>query len=81
MTAVDQLKVMNAKKQYREAGMQLWCRLMHPGQLLQAVSQLAQHFADYKEIPKIEELTKQVNAIMDDLRAQVYKDFSKYVSP
>jgi len=67
VTAVDQLKVMNAKKQYREAG-----------QLLQAVSQLAQHFADYKHIPKIEELTKQVNTIMEDLRAQVYKDFSNY---
>lgn len=66
VTAVDQLKIMSSKRQYHEAA-----------QLLEAVNQLAQHFSNYKHIPKIAELTTQVSEIQVNMKKQVYNEFDK----
>eukprot|EP01114_Cavostelium_apophysatum_P021812 TRINITY_DN7705_c0_g1_i1.p1 TRINITY_DN7705_c0_g1~~TRINITY_DN7705_c0_g1_i1.p1 ORF type:complete len:856 (+),score=183.73 TRINITY_DN7705_c0_g1_i1:75-2642(+) len=63
-SAVDQLKLMASKKQFREAG-----------NLLEAVDQLAEHFTDFKRVYKIEEVSKTVSDIKADLQKQIYAEF------
>ncbi len=64
VTAIDQLKVMAAKKQWVEAG-----------QLLEAVTILADRFHNYKHIAKINLMMKEVEEIKASLKQQIWNDF------
>ena len=65
VTAVEQLDVMARERMYSEAA-----------NLLQAVNQLLEHFANYKDIQKIDDLRDQITTIKTALRTQVFDDFN-----
>eukprot|EP01114_Cavostelium_apophysatum_P019690 TRINITY_DN6415_c0_g2_i2.p1 TRINITY_DN6415_c0_g2~~TRINITY_DN6415_c0_g2_i2.p1 ORF type:complete len:816 (-),score=248.73 TRINITY_DN6415_c0_g2_i2:14-2461(-) len=67
VNAVDQLKGLSAQKQYQQAG-----------PLLEAVNQLDEHFADYKQIPKVSELHATVTDLKEQLRKDLYEDFGMF---
>lgn len=66
ITGVEQLRAMVAKRQYREVG-----------NLLEAVSQLLQGFADYKQVPKIKSLNETVVVLKEDLNKQIFEEFNR----
>eukprot|EP01119_Soliformovum_irregulare_P016119 TRINITY_DN462_c5_g1_i2.p1 TRINITY_DN462_c5_g1~~TRINITY_DN462_c5_g1_i2.p1 ORF type:complete len:831 (-),score=285.75 TRINITY_DN462_c5_g1_i2:80-2338(-) len=68
INGVEQLNMSTSKQQYNEAG-----------QLLGAINQLAEYFATYRDIPKIEQIQVQMKEIREGLKAQVYKDFRTYL--
>jgi hypothetical protein len=65
VTGVDQLEVMASKRQYREVG-----------NLLEAINELASHFHQYRQVPKIVHLTERTEQIKKDLHQQIFKDFT-----
>ncbi len=67
VTAVDQLEYMAERRQYREAG-----------NLLHAVNELHEYFADYNRVPKIAELRASVDETKNALTDRVLEDF-KYI--
>ena len=67
VTAVDQLEFMSERRRYGEAG-----------NLLQAVNELHEYFADYNEVPKIAELRASVDETKKALTNRVLEDF-KYI--
>ena len=64
MNAVSQLQVAVERFEYAEAG-----------QLLQAVRELAAHFASYTSVPKIAELRGRFAALESSLRISVLREF------
>ncbi|KAJ3679789.1 hypothetical protein LUZ60_016067 [Juncus effusus] len=65
VSAVEQLQVMAAKRQYKEAAAQL-----------EAVNQLCSHFEAYRDVPKITELREKFKNIKKILKSHVFSDFS-----
>ncbi|KAF3323903.1 vacuolar protein sorting-associated protein 53 A [Carex littledalei] len=65
VSAVEQLQVMAAKRQYKEAAAQL-----------EAVNQLCSHFEAYRDVPKITELRDKFKNIKKILKSHVFSDFS-----
>ncbi|KAJ4800777.1 Membrane trafficking VPS53 family protein [Rhynchospora pubera] len=65
VSAVEQLQVMAAKRQYKEAAAQL-----------EAVNQLCSHFEAYMDVPKITELRDKFRNIKKILKSHVFADFS-----
>ncbi|KAF9167075.1 Vacuolar protein sorting-associated protein 53 [Actinomortierella ambigua] len=70
VTAVDQLRVMAQRKQYRESS-----------QLLEAVLQLIQYFKTYQNVRQIAELTDSVATLQADLERDIVKDFENAFTP
>ena len=66
VTAVEQLVVMSRERMYAEAA-----------NLLEAVTQLLGHFAEYTHIDKVRELSDKVADVRTSLRTQVFDDFNK----
>ncbi|KAG0021886.1 Vacuolar protein sorting-associated protein 53 [Entomortierella chlamydospora] len=66
VTAVDQLKAMAQRKQYRETA-----------QLLEAVLQLIQYFRTFQNVRQIAELTESVAKLQADLERDIMKDFEQ----
>ncbi|KAF9931942.1 Vacuolar protein sorting-associated protein 53 [Linnemannia zychae] len=64
VTAVDQLKAMAQRKQYRESA-----------QLLEAVLQLIQYFRTFQNVRQIAELTESVARLQSELERDIVKDF------
>ncbi|KAF9117730.1 Vacuolar protein sorting-associated protein 53 [Mortierella sp. 14UC] len=64
VTAVDQLKAMAQRKQYRETA-----------QLLEAVLQLIQYFRTFQNVRQIAELTESVARLQSELERDIVKDF------
>ncbi|KAG0200788.1 Vacuolar protein sorting-associated protein 53 [Mortierella sp. GBA30] len=64
VTAVDQLKTMAQRKQYRETA-----------QLLEAVLQLIQYFRTFQNVRQIAELTESVARLQAELEKDIVKDF------
>ncbi|KAF9143847.1 Vacuolar protein sorting-associated protein 53 [Mortierella sp. GBA39] len=64
VTAVDQLKAMAQRKQYRETA-----------QLLEAVLQLIQYFRTFQNVRQIAELTESVARLQSELEGDIVKDF------
>ncbi|KAF9181642.1 Vacuolar protein sorting-associated protein 53 [Haplosporangium sp. Z 767] len=64
VTAVDQLKIMAQRKQYRETA-----------QLLEAVLQLIQYFRTFQNVKQIAELTESVARLQAELERDIMKDF------
>ncbi|KAG0369845.1 Vacuolar protein sorting-associated protein 53 [Gamsiella multidivaricata] len=64
VTAVDQLKAMAQRKQYRETA-----------QLLEAVLQLIQYFRTFQNVRQIAELTESVAKLQVELEHDIVKDF------
>ncbi|KAF9540142.1 Vacuolar protein sorting-associated protein 53 [Mortierella hygrophila] len=64
VTAVDQLKAMAQRKQYRETA-----------QLLEAVLQLIQYFRTFQNVRQIAELTESVAKLQSELERDIVKDF------
>ncbi|KAF8936214.1 Vacuolar protein sorting-associated protein 53 [Dissophora ornata] len=64
VTAVDQLKAMAQRKQYRETA-----------QLLEAVLQLIQYFRTFQNVRQIAELTESVAKLQAELERDIMKDF------
>ena len=67
ITGVEQLRVMVAKRQYREVG-----------NLLEAITQLLVGFADYKHVPKVKSLNETVSVLKEDLNKQIFEEFNRY---
>lgn len=70
VTAVDQLKAMAQRKQYRETA-----------QLLEAVLQLIQYFRTFQNVKQIAELTESVAKLQADLERDIVKDFEHGFTP
>ncbi|KAF9417715.1 Vacuolar protein sorting-associated protein 53, partial [Podila epigama] len=70
VTAVDQLKAMAQRKQYRETA-----------QLLEAVLQLIQYFRTFQNVKQIAELTESVARLQADLERDIVKDFENGFTP
>ncbi|GJJ76476.1 vacuolar protein sorting-associated protein 53 [Entomortierella parvispora] len=70
VTAVDQLKVMAQRKQYRETA-----------QLLEAVLQLIQYFRTFQNVRQIGELTESVARLQAELERDIVKDFENGFTP
>ncbi|KAF9437399.1 Vacuolar protein sorting-associated protein 53 [Entomortierella beljakovae] len=70
VTAVDQLKAMAQRKQYRETA-----------QLLEAVLQLIQYFRTFQNVRQIAELTESVARLQADLERDIMKDFESSFTP
>ncbi|KAF8980471.1 Vacuolar protein sorting-associated protein 53 [Entomortierella lignicola] len=66
VTAVDQLKAMAQRKQYRETA-----------QLLEAVLQLIQYFRTFQNVKQIAELTESVAKLQAALEHDIMKDFEQ----
>ncbi|KAF9172950.1 Vacuolar protein sorting-associated protein 53 [Mortierella sp. AD011] len=66
VTAVDQLKAMAQRKQYRETA-----------QLLEAVLQLIQYFRTFQNVRQIAELTESVARLQADLERDIMNDFEQ----
>ncbi|KAG0212026.1 Vacuolar protein sorting-associated protein 53 [Mortierella sp. NVP41] len=66
VTAVDQLKAMAQRKQYRETA-----------QLLEAVLQLIQYFRTFQNVRQIAELTESVARLQSELERDIVKDFEQ----
>ncbi|KAG0305385.1 Vacuolar protein sorting-associated protein 53 [Dissophora globulifera] len=66
VTAVDQLKAMAQRKQYRETA-----------QLLEAVLQLIQYFRTFQNVRQIAELTESVAKLQVELERDIMKDFEQ----
>lgn len=66
ISAVEQLKAMSQRKQFREAA-----------SILQAVQQLISYFKAYKHIRKIQEYTDIINIVQSQLSRQVKEEFEK----
>ncbi|KAF9114222.1 Vacuolar protein sorting-associated protein 53 [Mortierella sp. AM989] len=66
VTAVDQLKAMAQRKQYRETA-----------QLLEAVLQLIQYFRTFQNVRQIAELTESVARLQAELERDIMKDFEQ----
>jgi hypothetical protein len=64
VSAVDQLKVMSTKKQYRKAA-----------EKLLVANQLIEFFEPFKQIQKIQNLIEDVDAVKSTLQTQIFKDF------
>ena len=65
VTAVAQLEEMAKERNYRDAA-----------NLLDAVGQLAVHFEEYQDIPKIDELRRTVTSVREELERQIFKAFN-----
>ncbi|KAI1319351.1 Vacuolar protein sorting-associated protein 53 [Mortierella claussenii] len=70
VTAVDQLKAMAQRKQYRESA-----------QLLEAVLQLIQYFRTFQNVRQIAELTESVAKLQTELERDIVKDFEHGFTP
>ncbi|KAG0239768.1 Vacuolar protein sorting-associated protein 53 [Actinomortierella wolfii] len=70
VTAVDQLRAMAQRKQYRESS-----------QLLEAVLQLIQYFKTYQNVRQIAALTESVATLQADLERDIFKDFENAFTP
>ncbi|KAF9940765.1 Vacuolar protein sorting-associated protein 53 [Modicella reniformis] len=66
VTALDQLKAMAQRKQYRETA-----------QLLEAVLQLIQYFRTFQNVRQIAELTESVARLQTELERDIVKDFEQ----
>ncbi|KAG0242519.1 Vps53-like protein [Mortierella sp. GBAus27b] len=64
VTALDQLKAMAQRKQYRETA-----------QLLEAVLQLIQYFRTFQNVRQIAELTESVARLQTELERDIIRDF------
>jgi len=64
VTALDQLKRMASKKQYRESA-----------ELLQALLGLLVHFKNFRNIKQVSDLCNSVTGVQSDLKAQVFKEY------
>jgi len=65
VTAVGQLETMTDERNYRDAA-----------NLLDAVGQLAVHFEEYQDVPKIAELQRTVDQVREQLESQIFKAFN-----
>ena len=63
-SAVDQLKTMVSRRQYREVA-----------QLLQATTELSLNFGTFKNVRQINDLLEQVQNIHVDLKRMIFGDF------
>ncbi|KAF9581275.1 Vacuolar protein sorting-associated protein 53 [Lunasporangiospora selenospora] len=70
VTAVDQLKIMAQRKQYRESA-----------QLLEAVIQLIQYFRTFQNVRQIADLTESVAKLQYDLERDIMRDFEQSFTP
>ncbi|KAK3809950.1 MAG: Vps53-like protein [Benniella sp.] len=66
VTALDQLKAMAQRKQYRETA-----------QLLEAVLQLIQYFRTFQNVRQIAELTESVARLQSELERDILRDFEQ----
>ena len=66
VTAVDQLDLMTREHEYRDAA-----------NLLDAVRQLYSHFESYSNVPKIQEISKTIEALEEQLNSQVQEAFEE----
>ena len=64
MSAIQNLQEVSDRRDYRETA-----------NLLEAVNQLASHFENFSQIPKVCELRGQLSAIKSGLRATIFDDF------
>ncbi|KAJ3177891.1 Vacuolar protein sorting-associated protein 53 [Geranomyces variabilis] len=64
VSAVEQLRIMAAKKKYMEAS-----------QLVQVINQLLAHFKSYRGVGQIATLLDSVSQLQQDIRKQIFRDF------
>eukprot|EP01117_Protostelium_nocturnum_P009871 TRINITY_DN3519_c0_g2_i1.p1 TRINITY_DN3519_c0_g2~~TRINITY_DN3519_c0_g2_i1.p1 ORF type:complete len:846 (-),score=252.04 TRINITY_DN3519_c0_g2_i1:36-2573(-) len=70
MKNLKDLKGDALRRDYHQAGMKL-----------KAVSLLVGRFKDYQHIPKIAQMTSEVNQIISDLKDSIWKEFDNYLRP
>ncbi|KAF9570850.1 Vacuolar protein sorting-associated protein 53 [Mortierella alpina] len=70
VTAVDQLRTMAQRKQYRETA-----------QLLEAVLQLIQYFRTFQNVRQIADLTESVAKLQAELERDIVRDFENGFTP
>jgi hypothetical protein len=64
VTAINNFKVVTVKKQYAPAS-----------SLLEVINQLVSHFADFTNVPDIQNLLNSYRQVANDLKKDIYLDF------